>query len=225
MSAFAAASRPATHCTPRRRLKCIRMNAKSSPEPNATGEDETPSREDLERIFKKSPSRWPTEEKYEEKVLDDIQSEGLKDIKSKADELQNELEQLSTEDYAKELVNDEMDKVLKRFKATQEDFLTKQKTQVEEIRKEAQLIQELASSVENPSTNMSKQETRQKVLLALSAVFGLSAVFYFWNGATDLTGESSTLVRNAALNGVVAALFAYFSGNQTGRKERDDEKI
>lgn len=196
------------------------MNAKSSPESDAAGEDEAPSREDLERIFKQSPSKWPAEEKYEEKVLGEIESEGLKEIKSKADELHDELEQLSTEEYAKQLVDDEMDKVLKRYKTTQDEFLTKQKAQVEEIRKEAKLIQNLANSVENPSSQLSREESRQKALLALSSVFGVAAIYYFWTGVTDFSGESSTLVRNAAINGVVAALFAYFSGNPTGRSKK-----
>ncbi len=205
-------------------LVCMGPNESSDPpEPSSEGVDipDEERKRNLERLYRKSPSEWPPKNNYEEKVLGDIKTTGMEGIEKIAGDLKEELTDVdaATEKYAKDLVDDEMGKVLTQYQEKQDQLLATQKLQAEEIRKEAKLIQELASSVQNPPESIKRRASREKILLSLSGLFGVAALYYFWSGITE---NSSTYIQNAAIDAVVAAFIAFLSSSSFSRGESDD---
>lgn len=201
--------------TPRRRH---RRHARVCATAGGDDADVSEARRALEKLFKQSPSSGPPAPNGEPLSLGEIRDGGMQRIERAADDLKGELADIeaATEQYAEQLVDEEMGKVLKKYEAQRESLLLKQKEQVEGIRKEALLLQELAGSAQNAVSSKDEFDPRRKSLLSVAGMFAVAAMIYFWNG---ITNDSPTNLSNAAVDAVFAAMIAYLSVDRSKGKD------
>lgn len=190
-----------------RRMRVYRACAESKEREES---DPEMMKQDLEQLFERSPSTWP-QANEEPKSLGDIKDSGVERIVKAGEDMKSELSGVgsSNEEFAAQLVEEELNKVLKKFEKERETLLSRKKEQVEEIRKEATLLRGLAISA-HKDTEIPADAfgARQKALLALAGLFGVAAMVFFWDG---ITADSSSSLMNASVDALFAALIAYFS--------------
>lgn len=142
------------------------------------------------------------------RVLDGIAEVGAGDLRDIGDAVSGDLGVAGKEmaDRADELLAGELEETLKRFDGKRDELMKDMFAQRDVIREEAELIQNLAESLEKKKTEDGDSSARQSALFAVSGLFFLAALYYGWQGVV----ESSNAAMQSGVIDIVASAAAMF---------------
>lgn len=171
---------------------------------------------ELRDVLKKSISEGklsPDELRESDKrVMDGIASVGMEKIEEIASEVKGDLDKLMSQSaqVASEMLQEETEIMLAKYEEKQRDILAGVEKEKEVIKREAERIEELTREIKaSESTRTTTAAT--KALSASTALFGLAALFYAWNG---IVYSDSVALQSAVVDSLVAAASGFFLAKQ-----------
>lgn len=148
-----------------------------------------------------------------EQTLNELKDTGVKDIENLGDEVKDDLGSVSrhTEEFATEIVNEEIQRVLDKYGETQRELIGQRKADTAIIRQESKRLEELVKSLQ---TDRGPRLTSGPNAAALvSGVLVIAAIYYAWGGFVEGSAE---YLRNATVDALAAAFVAFLSNWRSG---------
>ena len=170
----------------------------------------------LENSMQENPIDEESLRESDKRVFEGITETGANTLQDIADEIKGDLESVqdASQQLASEIIEQETETLLSKYDEERATLLERMNDDKQAIEEELEKIKNLAQLVETPNEADHGVSKTSKVLLIVTALLGLGALY---SGFIGLAFSDSESLANGAIDAVVAAISGFLLSRERSK--------